>query len=249
MSRISSATAWATAGTIAVVASVSILAASISVAIARDEQPAPDPVPALAANAPKKIVVFGDSLTAGSVEGGVGQNGWSEKAWHQLRADGFDILPEVSGRGGSGYAKRGPDGTTILEEAARMVTPSDDVIVFFGGSNDFGEENSTEAIQETLRAARATAPHAKMIVVGPIWPVKAVPTPETQFAFDNLLGIRDDLRAEAARIGATFVDPIADRWFMDQPDLIGYDEIHPTDAGHDYMYQKLLPVLRSALTS
>ena len=47
-----------------------------------------------------------------------------------------------------------------------------------------------------------------------------------------MLQIRDVLSAAAAAAGAAFVDPIADRWFVDRPDLIGADGVHPTDAGH-----------------
>lgn len=247
MRRVSSSTAWTIAGAVAVVTSILLVVASIGIAIARDDEPIPASIQAFGAEAPKKIVVFGDSLTAGSAEGGVGKRGWTELAWDQLRTEGVDILPEVSGRGGSGYAKRGAAGTTIQEEAARLVTPDDDVIVFFGGSNDFGETNASEAIRETLTKARATAPDAKIVVVGPILPTEIDPTPENQFAFDNLMGIRDDLRDEATRIGATFVDPIEQRWFVDSPELIGGDNVHPTDAGHVFMYERLIPAIRAAL--
>jgi lysophospholipase L1-like esterase len=59
--------------------------------------------------------------------------------------------------------------------------------------------------------------------------------------------VRDIASREAAAVGATFVDPIADRWFADAPALIGGDGIHPTDDGHRLMAQKLEPYLRSAL--
>ena len=43
--------------------------------------------------------------------------------------------------------------------------------------------------------------------------------------------MRDILRAEAAVIGAKFVDPLAERWLWDDPSLIGADWIHPNRAG------------------
>ncbi|QZY47791.1 SGNH/GDSL hydrolase family protein [Mycolicibacterium austroafricanum] len=247
MRNVESAKAWAIAGTVAAVAAVSLLATSIGVAIARDDALQPPPLAVSAFDTPKKVVVFGDSLTAGSVEGGLGQRGWPELVWQQLREEGIDVLPEVSGRGGSGYVKRGAAGTTIKEEAARLVSPDDDVIVFFGGNNDFGEEGEAEAIHETLTKARATAPDAEIVVVGPILPIKIEQTPQTMFAFENLLTIRDTLRREAESLGAVFVDPIEERWFVDAPELIGADNVHPTDAGHEFMYDHLLPAVRSAL--
>ena len=47
--------------------------------------------------------------------------------------------------------------------------------------------------------------------------------------------------------GATFVDPIAERWFVDRPDLIGRDGVHPTDAGHAYMADKIAPLIGAEL--
>jgi lysophospholipase L1-like esterase len=245
----SSSKAWTIAGVAAVAVSILLLCTAFGVSITRKEPPISAAPSALAIEAPKKVVVVGDSLTAGSAEGGVGPNGWTELAWRQLRIEGVDVAPEVSGRGGSGYAKHGAAGTTFVGEEARLVRPDDDVIVFFGGSNDFGEpvDDVSSAIHETLTAARATAPDAKIVVVGPIWPVKVQETPDIAFVFENLLRIRDTLRDDAATIGAIFVDPIADRWFFDAPASIGRDNVHPTDAGHKYMYERLMPVLRAAL--
>ena len=48
--------------------------------------------------------------------------------------------------------------------------------------------------------------------------------------------------------GATFVDPIADRWFVGRPDLIGADGVHPNDAGHAYIADKIAPLIGAQLT-
>ncbi|MGA7055683.1 MAG: SGNH/GDSL hydrolase family protein, partial [Mycobacterium sp.] len=45
-----------------------------------------------------------------------------------------------------------------------------------------------------------------------------------------------------------FVDPIGDRWFVDRPDLIGADGVHPTDAGHAYLAAKIAPLIRMQLS-
>ena len=58
---------------------------------------------------------------------------------------------------------------------------------------------------------------------------------------------RDILRDQARQVGATFVDPIAERWFFDNPELIGADGIHPTDAGHAYMADKIAPLIGKEL--
>lgn len=52
---------------------------------------------------------------------------------------------------------------------------------------------------------------------------------------------------QAQLAGATFVDPIAARWFVSRPDLIGADGVHPTDAGHAYMAGKIAPLIGTQL--
>jgi len=48
--------------------------------------------------------------------------------------------------------------------------------------------------------------------------------------------------------GAAFVDPIAEGWFVGRPDLIGADGVHPTDAGHLYMAERIAPQIYRQLT-
>jgi hypothetical protein len=58
--------------------------------------------------------------------------------------------------------------------------------------------------------------------------------------------IRDVLGADARTVGATFVDPIAERWFVGRPELIGKDGA-PRDAGHAYMADKIAPLIQAQL--
>ena len=83
------------------------------------------------------------------------------------------------------------------------------------------------------------APTAALLVIGPPWPTADVPASVTL--------IRDVLGADARTVGATFVDPIAERWFVGRPELIGKDGVHPTDAGHAYMADKIAPLIRAQL--
>ena len=53
--------------------------------------------------------------------------------------------------------------------------------------------------------------------------------------------------ASARAVGATFVDPLADGWFVGRPELIGADGVHPTDAGQAYMADKIAPLIRAQL--
>jgi lysophospholipase L1-like esterase len=94
-------------------------------------------------------------------------------------------------------------------------------------------------VGDTFQIARRTAPKAKFLVIGPPWPT-ADPPPE-------VFALRDSLRAQAKTVGAVFVDPLAERWFVGHPDLIGPDGVHPTDAGHASMAEKIAPLIRSQL--
>ena len=193
---------------------------------------------------PKKIVVIGDSYTEGTAYGGVGEKNWAQLAWRQLRKRRCRHNVQGVGSRWIGYVSPGVTGTTFGQEAQRLMEANqddEDIVMIFGGSNDIAAppESVTASVQRTFSDVRARAPKAKLIVVGPVWP-KPDPVPE-------ILKIRDIVRAEADRTNATFVDPIADQWFVADSQLISEDGVHPTDTGHLYMSERLLPVIRSEL--
>ena len=92
----------------------------------------------------------------------------------------------------------------------------------------------------TFLQARLTAPAAKLLVIGPPWPTETPPP--------AVLRIRDALRDQAWGAGALFIDPIAEGWFVGRPDLIGGDGVHPNDAGHVYLAEKITPLIYDELS-
>jgi lysophospholipase L1-like esterase len=190
---------------------------------------------------PSRVVVIGDSLTAGAMEGGMGPLGWPELTWNTLRSTGIDVAPNVSGRGGSGYVHRGLDGTVYPEEAERLVWPDDTLVVFFGSRNDAPEPIDAIGAQANRAFAetRHTAPHAALLVIGPVWFDLNPPA--------EILAIRDTLRDQTHLAGGIFVDPIEERWFVGHPELIGADGRHPNNAGHQYLAEQIAPRIRGAL--
>jgi len=64
-----------------------------------------------------------------------------------------------------------------------------------------------------------------------------------------VLALRDSLHDQARAMGAVFVDPLAEGWFVGRPDLIGPDGVHPTDAGHAYLAEKIAPLISAQLTT
>jgi lysophospholipase L1-like esterase len=188
-----------------------------------------------------RVAVIGDSYTTGSDEGGQGANGWADRAWQMLALQGFDITPDVAAEGGAGYGIRGNRGSVFWDLTPRAVRPEDAVVVFFGSRNDQGVDPRlvAGAARDCFAFARRTALSARLLVIGPPWPTADVPVP--------VLQIRDVLYAEARAAGATWIDPIAERWFVGRPDLIGKDGVHPNDAGHAYMADKIAPLIAAQL--
>jgi lysophospholipase L1-like esterase len=187
------------------------------------------------------VAIIGDSYTRGSDMGGNGDHGWPKLVTSELDRQGVPIKPVVGAVRGVGYVDRGRHGTVFDDQIPKAVAPDDWLVVLFGSRNDVGFPlpDLTAAVERTLADVKAAAPNAKVLVIGPPWTNANPPQP--------FLWVRDILKSQAGAVGATFVDPIADGWFADQPDLIGTDGVHPTDAGHQYMADKIAPLIAQQL--
>jgi lysophospholipase L1-like esterase len=188
------------------------------------------------------VAVIGDSYTNGTDEGGLGSKAWTAQAWQTLAHQGVQVAADVASEGRAGYGVRGDHGNLFEDLAARAVKPDDVLVVFFGSRNDQGIDLAllAQMASDTLELARRTAPSARLMVIGPPWPTADVPF--------SVLQIRDILNIKARGAGAAFVDPLAERWFVGKPDLIGADGVHPNDAGHTYLADKIAPLIRAQLS-
>jgi lysophospholipase L1-like esterase len=196
---------------------------------------------AVVGEAPYQVVVIGDSITGGSAVGGVGPDGWPTLTWNKLQSHGIEVVPHVSAAGGSGYVQPGGDnGSVFPEEAARLVAPNDSVIVFFGSRNDASQpvDAVAAAARQSWEEARRVAPGAVLIVIGPI--------PPDADRHDPVLAIRDALYEQATQAGVVWVDPIAEGW-LTAPGLIGWDGVHPNNAGHQELANRIEPIIEGAL--
>jgi lysophospholipase L1-like esterase len=188
------------------------------------------------------VAVIGDSYTTGTDEGGLGPKSWTALAWHTLAQRGVRIAPDVSAEGRAGYGVPGDHGSIFVDLTGRAVKPEDALVVFFGSRNDQGEDPQLLAgkVRDAFDLARLLSPSARLLVIGPPWPTADVP--------ESILQIRDVINGAARAAGAAFVDPIGDRWFVDRPDLIGPDGVHPNDAGHQYLADKIAPLIGMQLS-
>jgi lysophospholipase L1-like esterase len=188
------------------------------------------------------IAVVGDSYTTGGDLGGLGSKGWTARAWQMLAQQGIPVTADVAAEGGAGYGTRGNHGSVFEDLTGDAVRQDDVLVVIFGSRNDQGVDPARLSVLAygTLQLARRTAPSAKLLVIGPPWPTADPPSP--------VLRIRDALAYQADLAGATFIDPIAAGWFVGRPELIGKDGVHPTDAGHAYMAEKIVPLIGAQLS-
>lgn len=189
------------------------------------------------------VAVVSDSYTTGTQEGGLGPRSWTARAWQMLASDGEQIAPDVAAEKRAGYVRRGDHGSVFSDLTARAVKSDDSLVVFFGSRNDEGVDPPLLAgkARDTFGLARVRAPSARLLVIGSAWPSADVP--------DSMLRIRDALCAAALSVGASWVDPIAEHWFVGRPDLIGADGVHPTDAGHQYLADMIAPLIRTQLST
>lgn len=192
---------------------------------------------------PLRIAVIGDSYTGGSNEGGdpAGSNNWVVAATAKIHSADAPVVGFGNGIGGSGYVSRGPNGKIFGELIPDNINLKTGVGVFFGSINDMEQplDQVSVAVDNAFTEAKLAAPQANFVAIGPAWVDSEVPA--------EVLAIRDTISAAANKFGFAFVDPIAERWFFDNPELIGKDGIHPTDAGHLYMAEKIVPHLKAAI--
>jgi lysophospholipase L1-like esterase len=189
-----------------------------------------------------RIAVVGDSYTTGSNEGGQGPAGWTTRVWQTLARQGMPVTADVAAEGGAGYDTRGNHGSIFQDLTDRAVNADDQLVVFYGSRNDEKVDPALLSIMVygTFQMARGKAPNAQFLVIGPPW-TDGNPPPW-------ILRIRDTLKYQADLAKATFYDPIAAGWFVGRPELIGKDGVHPTDAGHAYMADRIAPLIAAQLS-
>lgn len=171
--------------------------------------------------------------------GGSGSATWADIVLRGLDRTNYFVPYEVHGEGGAGYVQTGA--VKLAFAGLAQSIPADAAIVVVFGSRNGGGGYSPDSISKAATDLYAQinkrAPGAKLLVIGPPRVDENVP--------NNILTIRDRLKIAATKAGATFVDPIADEWFFGaDAALIGSDGVHPTDAGHQYMAERILPFIK-----
>jgi lysophospholipase L1-like esterase len=186
-----------------------------------------------------RVSVIGDSYTAGTDMGGSRDAGWATLAIRPLTNESRIVNQTVNAIGGTGYVKGYEDKPPFGRRVQDALTEDTSVVVVFGSRND-GNRPIEDAARSMFAEIRASAPGATLIVVAPPWVNENPP--------DNIVAMRDTLKAVSEEFGAVFVDTLADEWFYNEDSrLIGEDGVHPTNEGHVYMADRLRPVIEANL--
>jgi lysophospholipase L1-like esterase len=209
--------------------------------ITANAAPAPSANVALAVQpAPARqlqVAFLGDSYTGGSA-----MSSGIKSLYPTLLAGRFNFLVDNFAVGGSGFVAPGQTNQPFGLRVRAVVAAHPDVVVVQGGHNDANspQDQVQAAAQSVLASLQAGLPKAKIIVIGPIWPSGDVPQSE--------LSLDGALKQMAVDMGARFIDPIADGWFIGPyTKLIGSDGTHPTDAGHARIAKLLGPVFAATI--
>jgi lysophospholipase L1-like esterase len=136
---------------------------------------------------------------------------------------------------GTGFMNPGWTRQTVGSRVAATIRRKPDIVVLAAGHNDsrWSAATTARAADAVLDRLHRALPNAVLVVVAPIWSNGRPPA--------RCLDLRDHLRRTARSMHAIFVDPLAERWFAGtRHRLIGADGLHPTDAGHRYIAERIL---------
>ncbi|MEW2289388.1 SGNH/GDSL hydrolase family protein [Streptomyces sp. NPDC047841] len=183
-----------------------------------------------------RLYVLGDSLAGGSSQGGKGSHGWPS-----LVAEQLGLTLRLDAKGGTGYTTGGRQegGRPYTQRIKQAIAAKPDVVVVEGSRNDSSPTKTRAAAVDTLRRLRAGLPHARILVIGPI------------YSFRRPIGshpIDEAVSAAAEKFNLPHLSPVHRGWFTGSAhQYIGSDGVHPTDAGHAYLAKRIRPELSRLL--
>lgn len=189
-----------------------------------------------------KVLVFGDSWTYGSAATPP-TNGYA-----YLLAGLIDGTTVVDGVRGSGYQKPGLDGPDYLTRI-RALDPSiaPDLIVIEGSINDRRENAAAfpAAVNAAWDALSGKFPDVPIVVLGP--------APHELPVGASTARIDRDLSRLAAQRAWWYISPVQENWITPENYLrlidVGAGRRHPTNAGHEYLAEKVHDALERFSTA
>ena len=170
------------------------------------------------------VAVIGDSISAGTPQGGLGDANWTRLLGAQRR---WDVVN--TSIGGTGYLNPGPAAPFRAAQLQTVVDSRPRIVIVEGSPNDITlpVDQVSAAAAQLYRDLAARLPGVRIVAVGPFF---------DGTTGDDAMEWVDALAETAAEAGVTWIDPMREGWFTGAYDqgrgLIGPDRVHPTDAGH-----------------
>lgn len=178
--------------------------------------------------APVRIVTIGDSIMAG-----YGLD--PADAWPALLATDEGATVTNLGCSGAGFVSVGDCDVSFDGLIDEAVAADPDIVIIQSSDNDDGEDDLLAgATMSTLVALRDALPRARIVGLSTLWNQPWEEPDEIDASTDAL---EDAVRA----VGGTFVD--IGQPLSDDPDLMQFDDEHPTAAGQEALLEAILAAL------
>ncbi len=192
-----------------------------------------------------RVVVLGDSYAGGSGEPTAGYNSLGSFVWALADTLGWDDVINA-GIGGTGWTA----GTQSFQNrASRVAAWAPDIVILAGGRNDFNASsaNITTAVTATLDAIRNGSPDALFLVTGPFstgdpvdGSVNTTWQPVQTAIFAGVTATHRALTIDTVASGIfTGTGRVGTAGTGNGNRLIQADGVHPTQAGSDYLGQRV----------
>lgn len=188
------------------------------------------------------VLVFGDSWTYGSAAT------LPTQGYAYLLADLIHGQTVVDGVRGSGYQKPGLDGPDYLTRIRALDAGIDpDLIILEGSINDRRENAAAfpAAVNAAWNALTAEFPDVPIVVLGPA--PHELPVGASTERIDH------DLSVLSAERAWWYISPVQENWITPENYLrlidVGIGRKHPTNAGHEYLAQKVFESLERFSTA
>lgn len=186
-----------------------------------------------------RLLILGDSFTQG-----IGASDFRQGYAYQVgQTLGWDH--RINGEGGTGFTWPGPTGqdriySVRIAEAAADQSFRPNLVILQGGVNDYraNKDELHDAVIADISEVQAAFPDAQVIVFGPV--ASAARLAVTQ-------NLDNPISSAAAEERVPYLSPLRWRWITEQNSaaLIDADGIHPTDAGHTFIAEKVVDFVRA----
>lgn len=186
-----------------------------------------------------RLLILGDSFTQG-----IGASDFRKGYAYQVgQTLGWDY--RVNGEGGTGFTWPGPTDrdrvySVRIAEAAADQSFRPNLVMLQGGVNDFraSADELRDGVVADINEVQAAFPDAQVIVFGPV---------SSATRLEVTRNLDDPIAAAAREERVPYLSPLRYKWVSEQNSdlLIDADGIHPTDAGHTFIAEKVVEFVRA----